>query len=216
MPRRQDHLTKGLRELAVALEDCGSPCPPCPSAPQVRLHRCPPRAQGLKEVDPGDGCGARAVRQPAVPPPGHHARAASSPRGVSGPCRCHRPQSGLSLEYVALGERFSGTAWHTALSGCSHDSTRNMHTSNAHRKSHLYKPTVWNDLSRHVGRWPWAHFCTRPHVYFRLLLRLCTHAQPRVRSPCSLLDPVKGIVGKELSQCLPLTVREETDVRAGK
>lgn len=71
--------------------------------PQVCLHRCPTRAQGLKEVDAGDGRGARAVHQPAVPPSRHHAREAPPPRGVSGPRRRRRPQSGLSPEYVGPG-----------------------------------------------------------------------------------------------------------------
>lgn len=88
-----------------------SPCP------QVCLHRCPARTQGLQEVDPGDGRGARAVHQPAVPSPGHHARAAASPRGVSGPHRRRRPQSGLSLEYVAPGGCRSGSSPRTALWG---------------------------------------------------------------------------------------------------
>lgn len=70
--------------------------------PQVCLRRCPARTQGLKEVDPGDGRGACAAHQPAVPPPCHHARTAPPPRGVSGPRRRRRPQTGLSLEYVAL------------------------------------------------------------------------------------------------------------------
>ena len=88
-----------------------SPCP------QVCLHRRPARAQGLQEVDPGDGRGTCTIHQPAVPPPGHHARTSASPRGVSGPRRCRRPQSGLSLEYVGPGGCLSGATPWAALWG---------------------------------------------------------------------------------------------------
>lgn len=52
---------------------------------QVRLHRRQARAEGVAQVEPGDGRGAGAVHQPPVPPPGHHPRTPAPPRGVPGP-----------------------------------------------------------------------------------------------------------------------------------